>query len=240
VDFFPSKRYSAELTETCFQLFLRERSLKEISQLQNIPYGTLRGWSMRGKWQARRDVLQGKIGKPIVIVESNDETGNTTTGRLDAAIKRALDARMPQDPTVALPVIEEKDKASLVLIEQQKEETANTLELELQRSERRLRMTFDEKQVEYHNKASLEALRILDAIAQTPTDELVQRADKISKLDAVARKALALEEHKPTVVVNVGLLNDLSQRRTLKAAHVATVTLEEQAQDSGALVLVES
>jgi hypothetical protein len=220
--FFPSKRYSAELVETCFQLFLRERSLVEISRLQSVPYGTIRGWSMRGKWQARRDVQQGKIGKPIVIVESNDETGNATTGRLDAAIKRALDARdnaSPSDTT---------------------EENKDTLELDLQRSERRLRMTFDEKQVEYHNKASLEALRILDAIAQTPTDELVQRADKISKLDAVARKALALEEHKPTVVVNVGLLNDLSQRRTLKAAHVATVTLEEQAQDSGALVLVES
>ena len=79
-------------------------------------------------------------------------------------------------------------------------------------------MSSEEKQREYHSQSALEALRILDAIQQTPTSELVHKADKISKLDAMARKALALEEHKPAVVVNVGLLADLSQRRrTLKA-----------------------
>ena len=58
-------------------------------------------------------------------------------------------------------------------------------------------MSSEEKQREYHSQSALEALRILDAIQQTPTSELVHKADKISKLDAMARKALALEEQKP-------------------------------------------
>lgn len=204
--FFPSKRYSAELVETCFQLFLRERSLVEIARLQNVPYGTLRGWSMRGKWQARRDVLQGKIGQRLVVID-NSKTGEENTGELG----NQRDNASPSESTEAIQA----------------------------RADRRRRMTFDEKQAEYYNDSSFNALRILDAIAQTPTDELVQKADKISKLDAVARKALALEEHKPTVVVNVGLLNDLSQRRTLKAAHATTIELEEQTQDTAPLEAIE-
>jgi hypothetical protein len=58
----------------------------------------------------------------------------------------------------------------------------------------------------YHFKASVKALRILEAIESTPTATLVPQADKIAKLDATARKALVLEEHEPAVVVNVGLL----------------------------------
>jgi hypothetical protein len=58
----------------------------------------------------------------------------------------------------------------------------------------------------YHFKASVKALRILEAIESTPTAALVPRADKIAKLDATARKDLALEEHEPVVIVSVGLL----------------------------------
>jgi hypothetical protein len=51
-------------------------------------------------------------------------------------------------------------------------------------------LTLEEKEAEYHFKASVEALRILIAIEQTPTCELVRRRpDKIDKLDATARKA---------------------------------------------------
>jgi hypothetical protein len=58
----------------------------------------------------------------------------------------------------------------------------------------------------YHFKASVKALRILTVIQHTPTSELVRQADNIAKLDATARNALALEEHEPVVVINVGLL----------------------------------
>lgn len=95
-------------------------------------------------------------------------------------------------------------------------------------------MSSEEKQREYHSQSALEALRILDAIQQTPTSELVHKADKISKLDAMARKALALEEQKPAVVVNVGLLAGLSERRRLKAQ------VEPAASETGDLALTDS
>ncbi len=40
----------------------------------------------------------------------------------------------------------------------------------------------------YHFKASVKALRILEAIESTPTAALVPQADKIAKLDATARR----------------------------------------------------
>ncbi len=183
---FPAKRYSAEVIEACFQLFARDRSLAEIEKLQSVPYGTLRGWSRKGKWKARRDAMQGRMAH---VIETNvrRQSADCQTGILDA------DAR---------------DNASL-----------SDIELETKsRRDAHERMSFDEKQREYHTQSALEALRILDAIRNTPTSDLVQRADKISKLDAMARKALNLDEHKPSVVVNVGLLSNLATRRRLKAS----------------------
>jgi hypothetical protein len=79
-------------------------------------------------------------------------------------------------------------------------------------------LPFEQKQEHYHTGASNEALRMLEAIKQTPTGDLVRQADKIAKLDATARKALALEEHKPKVVVNVALLTQIAERRRIIAA----------------------
>ena len=63
---------------------------------------------------------------------------------------------------------------------------------------------------------------MLEAIKQTPTGDLVRQADKIAKLDATARKALALEEHRPKVVVNVALLAQLGERkRTIAVQEVS-------------------
>jgi hypothetical protein len=77
-------------------------------------------------------------------------------------------------------------------------------------------MTFEEKQNEVHTRLATEALRFVAAIESMPTTALVQHADKIAKLATEARKALSLEEHRPQVVVNVGLLHDLSERRRAK------------------------
>jgi len=63
-------------------------------------------------------------------------------------------------------------------------------------------LRFEEKEADYHFKASVETLRILTVIEQTPTNELVPGLNKIAKLDATARKVLAAEEHRPVVVVN--------------------------------------
>ena len=72
--------------------------------------------------------------------------------------------------------------------------------------------TFEAQQTAYATGSAREAIRMLDAIRSTPTTDLVRQADKIHKLDATARKALALEEHKPAVIVNVGLLSAIADR----------------------------
>jgi hypothetical protein len=77
-------------------------------------------------------------------------------------------------------------------------------------------LTLEEKQAEYDSKASVEALRILEAIESTPTAALVPQADKIAKLDSVARKTLALGEHRPVVVGQRRVAPDVAERQWLK------------------------
>jgi hypothetical protein len=50
------------------------------------------------------------------------------------------------------------------------------------------------------------ALRFAYTVKSLSPQGLIVNADKIKKLDETARKALNLEESKPRVVVNVGLL----------------------------------
>ena len=56
----------------------------------------------------------------------------------------------------------------------------------------------------------------METIESTPTAALVPQADKIAKLDSVALKTLALQEHRPVVVVNGRGAPDLAERRRLK------------------------
>jgi hypothetical protein len=95
-------------------------------------------------------------------------------------------------------------------------QSENSLPVEQSQRDRSSKMTFDEKQNEVHTRLATEALRFVAAIESMPTTALVQHADKIAKLATEARKALSLEEHRPQVVVNVGLLHDLSERRRAK------------------------
>ncbi len=67
-------------------------------------------------------------------------------------------------------------------------------------------MTLQEKQEEYQEQMAIQALR-LPAMLRTMSDaDVLKHAEKISKADNTNRKALKLEESKPNVVVNVGLL----------------------------------
>jgi hypothetical protein len=68
------------------------------------------------------------------------------------------------------------------------------------------RLTFEEKQARYAEMMSNHALRVAYTVKSLSPQSLLVNADKISKLDSVARKALNLEENKPPVVVNVALL----------------------------------
>ena len=56
--------------------------------------------------------------------------------------------------------------------------------------ERATKLTFEEKQSQYHTRASVEALRHLKAIQDAPTTALIQQADKIAKLDGAALKSI--------------------------------------------------
>jgi hypothetical protein len=67
-------------------------------------------------------------------------------------------------------------------------------------------LTFEEKQARYGDIMAEHALRFAYTVKSLPPQALIVNADKIKKLDETARKALNLEESKPRVVVNVGLL----------------------------------
>jgi transposase-like protein len=67
-------------------------------------------------------------------------------------------------------------------------------------------LSFEEKQRRYTEMMSNHALRVATVVKNLSSQALILNADKISKLDSVARKALNLEENKPMMVINVGLL----------------------------------
>jgi transposase-like protein len=67
-------------------------------------------------------------------------------------------------------------------------------------------LTFEEKQARYGEMMAEHALRFAYTVKSLSPQGLIVNADKIKKLDETARKALNLEERKPRVVVNVGLL----------------------------------
>ena len=93
-------------------------------------------------------------------------------------------------------------------------------------------LPFAEKQQAYLDLMANESLRAALAIQSVPHAALVQNSDKIKKLDEVARKALRLEENKPQVVVNVGLLAQASGVTRLiekPAMVIAEQTLEKDA-----------
>ncbi len=88
-------------------------------------------------------------------------------------------------------------------------------------------LPFEEKQGVYRDLMANEALRAALSIQSVPSSALVQQADKVKKLDEVARRALHLEEDKPAVIVNVALLGRGVVRQE-KQAVATVVDLEEK------------
>jgi transposase-like protein len=68
-------------------------------------------------------------------------------------------------------------------------------------------MPFEEKQAHFREKMAVQALRIPEIIASLSRDELVKNADRLHKLESIARRALNLEEPTPAPVINIGLLS---------------------------------
>lgn len=75
--------------------------------------------------------------------------------------------------------------------------------------------TLAEKQGDYEQTMSEQALRLPRMMATLSDRELLASADKIAKLDATNRKALKLESDKPGIVVNVALLAGTQAKRLL-------------------------
>jgi hypothetical protein len=84
-------------------------------------------------------------------------------------------------------------------------------------------LTFGEKQTRYGQMMADHALRVAYTVKALPSQSLIVNADKIAKLDSVARKALNLEENKPAVVVNVGLLARALPSRLVEAIAIPTL-----------------
>jgi hypothetical protein len=69
-------------------------------------------------------------------------------------------------------------------------------------------LTLSEAQVEYETNSHAAALRIARIIKNTPDAQLIASADKIEKLDKIARKALKLETEKPRAAINIAMLTN--------------------------------
>jgi len=67
-------------------------------------------------------------------------------------------------------------------------------------------LTLSEAQVDYETHSHETALRIARIIKRTPDAQLIANADKLEKLDKIARKALKLEVDKPRSAINLRLL----------------------------------
>ena len=67
-------------------------------------------------------------------------------------------------------------------------------------------LTLSEAQVDYETHSHATALRIARIIKRTPDAQLIASADKLEKLDKIARKALKLESEKPRMAINIRML----------------------------------
>src|SRR5439155_12985442 len=111
-------------------------------------------------------------------------------------------------------------------------------------------LSLSEAQLDYENYTQATALRIARIIQRTPDAQLIASADKIEKLDKIARKALKLESEKPRMAINIRMLAEGKIRRLANAGGVpasdapsclvdaglnpATATLEGTSDEQGA------
>jgi len=90
-----------------------------------------------------------------------------------------------------------------------------------------------EAQVEYENYTKATALRIARIIKRTPDAQLIANADKIEKLDKIARKALKLESEKPPMAINIRTLAEGKIGRLAIASGVPAAEPPALVEDTG-------
>ena len=79
-------------------------------------------------------------------------------------------------------------------------------------------LSLSEAQIEYESFTKATALRIARIIKRTPDAQLIASADKIEKLDKIARKALKLESEKPRMAINIRMLAEGKVARLANAS----------------------
>jgi hypothetical protein len=83
-----------------------------------------------------------------------------------------------------------------------------------------------EQQALYQGNMSKAALVMSGRVAKMDGDEIVQKADKISKADIVARKALKMTEKTPFTFIQIGLLSQPQARTDSRQAALEDVTID--------------
>jgi len=75
-----------------------------------------------------------------------------------------------------------------------------------------------------------QAIRIAEEIKKLPAHSLIAQADKLAKLDAIARKALKLEADKPASIVAVAFLAAPAEPKVIRGNFAAetAIPLAEQ------------
>jgi len=94
-------------------------------------------------------------------------------------------------------------------------------------------LTLLEAQIDYENYTKATALRIARIIKRTPDAQLIASADKIEKLDKIARKALKLESEKPPMAINIRMLAEGKIARLANAGGVTAAEPPALVQDTG-------
>jgi len=90
-----------------------------------------------------------------------------------------------------------------------------------------------EAQVDYEKYTQATALRIARIIKRTPDAQLIASADKIEKLDKIARKALKLENEKPRMAINIRMLAEGKIGRVAIASGVPAAERPTLVEDTG-------
>ena len=95
-------------------------------------------------------------------------------------------------------------------------------------------LAFAEKQSRYSTMMAESALRFAETVKALSPQGLVASADKIAKLDQVARKALKLENEKPRSIINIGLLASGSSKPALPPRNLPTSDVPPQLEETSA------
>jgi len=85
------------------------------------------------------------------------------------------------------------------------------------------RLPFPEKQANFRDRMAIQALRVPELMATMSPHELLKNADRLYKLETIARRALNLEEPTPSPIINIGLLSANAPLPPLELPGTATV-----------------